>query len=96
MLRRFARSGVSALEIRPETGRTHQIRVHLASSGMPIVGDPIYGKGADTFGLAWPALHAAVLGFVHPRSGTRLRFESALPPELLALVERLVAREVPA
>jgi 23S rRNA pseudouridine1911/1915/1917 synthase len=93
IVRRFARAGVSELEVRPETGRTHQIRVHLAASGMPILGDPVYGGGADELGLARPALHAAVLGFVHPRSGVRLRLESALPPDLLAVIEQLAARE---
>lgn len=93
VVRRFARSGVTELEVRPETGRTHQIRVHLAASGMPILGDSVYGRTAEQFGLSRPALHAAVLGFVHPRSGARLRFESVLPPDLEAVVAQLCARE---
>jgi len=94
--RRFARSGCAELEVRPETGRTHQIRVHLASAGMPIVGDPVYGgraSGAACAGLARPALHAALLGFRHPRSGVALRFEAPLPPDMGACLAALVARE---
>ena len=89
---RFPAHGCALLEVRPETGRTHQIRVHLASVGMPIVGDPVYGRtrpGAAP--LARPALHAAVLGFTHPRTGERLRFEAPLPGDLRALLARLAA-----
>ena len=82
-------SGVARLEVRPETGRTHQIRVHLASQGLPILGDPVYGRARAGVpaghSLARPALHAFVLGFVHPLSGERLRFEAPPPAELLAL-----------
>ncbi len=77
-----------------ETGRTHQIRVHLASKGSPCLGDPVYGSSApvhavreiiDEAGLARQALHAAVLGFVHPVTGERLRFETPLPADMAAL-----------
>jgi 23S rRNA pseudouridine1911/1915/1917 synthase len=89
--RRFPRAGVALLEVRPGTGRTHQIRVHLSASGLPIVGDGVYGRGVEQLGLARPALHAAVLGFTHPRSGERLRFEAPLPADFtaaLAIAER--------
>ncbi|MBW2724158.1 MAG: RluA family pseudouridine synthase [Deltaproteobacteria bacterium] len=97
---RYPASGISRLEIRPETGRTHQIRVHLSSVGMPIVGDPVYGRQRDKkrgqgfrIELERPALHAARLGFSHPRSGDRLDFEAPLPEDLAALLQQLEAFE---
>jgi len=79
---------------RLETGRTHQIRVHLASKGTPCLGDPTYGSGPPAevvraaireAGLTRQALHAAVLGFVHPVTGETLRFESPLPADMARL-----------
>jgi 23S rRNA pseudouridine1911/1915/1917 synthase len=63
------------------TGRTHQIRVHLASRGHPLIGDSLYG-GASAFGLERQGLHAAQLGFAHPIKGRRLQFECPLPVDL--------------
>jgi 23S rRNA pseudouridine1911/1915/1917 synthase len=88
VLRRFPRAERSWLAVHPETGRTHQIRVHLAAAGLPIVGDPVYGRAVAS-GLPRPALHAARLGFSHPRSGERLRFEAELPEDLAALLAEL-------
>ena len=77
-----------------ETGRTHQIRVHLSHRGAPCLGDPLYGSGPPAApvreamtaaGLHRQALHAAVLGFVHPLTGEALRFETPLPPDMAAL-----------
>jgi 23S rRNA pseudouridine1911/1915/1917 synthase len=92
--RRFPASGVILLEVRPKTGRTHQIRVHLAATGLPIVGDTVYGRARGrSFQIARPALHAAVLGFDHPRSGERQRFEAPLPADFAELVDTLEQRE---
>lgn len=90
VLRRFREARTSELEIRPETGRTHQIRVHLSAAGLPLVGDATYGRarGRDA-ALGRPALHAAHLGFEHPRTGRRLRFEAPLPEDLLAWIADL-------
>lgn len=89
---RDPKRGIAELEIRPETGRTHQIRVHLASAGLPIVGDVVYGRArGEDAQLGRPALHAARLGFVHPRSSERLRFEAPLPPDLAALAASLAS-----
>jgi len=94
VLRRFYHSERSWLAIRPETGRTHQIRVHLAAAGLPLVGDTVYGRGRRSAeALDRPALHARVLGFVHPRSGEWLRFEAPLPPDLAQLLADLEGRE---
>ena len=85
---------------RLHTGRTHQIRVHLASKGAPCLGDPVYGSGAparpvreaiEAAGLRRQALHAAVLGFVHPVTGRALRFETP-PPADMAALEAALAR----
>ncbi len=81
-----------------ETGRTHQIRVHLASVGAPCLGDPLYGSGPPAgsvraaivdAGLTRQALHAAVLGFRHPITGETMRFESPLPADMADLQARL-------
>jgi 23S rRNA pseudouridine1911/1915/1917 synthase len=93
---RFPKSGRSLLEVRPETGRTHQIRVHLAAAGLPIAGDPVYGgrgRARTEPGLERPALHARVLGIAHPRSGERLRFEAELPEDMRARLAVLSQRE---
>ena len=83
---------ISLIKLNLKTGRTHQIRVHLAAAGWPIVGDPVYGtKGRSTPGSEFgrPALHAERLGFTHPRSGARLRFEAPLPVDLADLLAKL-------
>ena len=78
---------VSRLECRLETGRTHQIRVHLDSIGHPLLGDPLYGQRRPTLGLQRPFLHAAELAFDHPGTGARVTYESPLAPDLAAWLE---------
>jgi 23S rRNA pseudouridine1911/1915/1917 synthase len=84
---------VTLLRCRLETGRTHQIRVHMQAIGHPVVGDPAY-RGVQPgrelgLGSRRPFLHAALLGFEHPASGERLRFVSPLPADLRAALDRL-------
>jgi len=77
----------SLLEVRLETGRTHQIRVHLEAIELPIAGDPVYGVAGD-LGLERQFLHAAALAFTHPFSGEPIEVESPLPLDLGAALER--------
>jgi 23S rRNA pseudouridine1911/1915/1917 synthase len=80
-------SGATVLEVSLRTGRTHQIRVHLASIGHPIIGDAVYGRPDPTLGR--PALHAMRLRLRHPGDGTERAYESAIPAELVAAADRL-------
>jgi 23S rRNA pseudouridine1911/1915/1917 synthase len=84
-------AGATVLELSLRTGRTHQIRVHLASIGHPIIGDGVYGRPDALLGR--PALHAMRLRLVHPVDGTERTFDSPLPPELVAARDRLRSPE---
>ncbi len=77
------------LEVRPHTGRTHQIRVHLAWLGYPVVGDRVYGQRRQTLLPDRHFLHARELAFTHPVTGEKLALSAPLPPELTALLDRL-------
>lgn len=87
VLERFG--AYTLVECRLETGRTHQIRVHMAYIGHPVVGDPVYGPRKSPFALAGQALHAAVLGFCHPRTGEYMEFAAPLPEYLEQLIKDL-------
>jgi 23S rRNA pseudouridine1911/1915/1917 synthase len=88
VVEQFARGAL--IELRLHTGRTHQIRVHMKHIGHPLFGDAMYGDAeADAAWIGRQALHAKLLGFVHPRTGEKMRFESALPQDMAGLVERL-------
>ncbi|HEY9547998.1 MAG TPA: RluA family pseudouridine synthase, partial [Kiloniellaceae bacterium] len=104
VLKSFQNGRVSLLECRLRTGRTHQIRVHLAELGHPLLGDPLYGRAgtgsrrarllperaqAALAALGRQALHARTLGFRHPVSGDDLRFESELPADIQGLIRSL-------
>jgi 23S rRNA pseudouridine1911/1915/1917 synthase len=82
---------LSLVQLKLETGRTHQIRVHCAAIGHPIVGDRAYGGGRPALGMPRQALHAARLRFVHPITGKAMSFIAPWPEDFAALVERLRA-----
>ena len=105
VLERYPHQGAGLVECRLETGRTHQIRVHLASIGSPLLGDDVYGSGHRTkaarlepdaaaalAALGRQALHAASLGFAHPRSGEAMMFESEPPKAFAELIRALGTR----
>jgi 23S rRNA pseudouridine1911/1915/1917 synthase len=79
--------GRALLDVRLETGRTHQIRVHLEAIELPVSGDPLYGEAGD-LGLERQFLHAHRLVFSHPLTGEPIELESPLPPDLAAALER--------
>lgn len=77
------------IECRLETGRTHQIRVHMASIGHPLLGDEVYGRGKNGFDCQGQCLHAMTLGFCHPVSGTYIEVDAPLPDYFIRLLEKL-------
>lgn len=85
--------GFTHLRCRLETGRTHQIRVHLAYLGHPVAGDELYGPKKAIKRLEGQCLHARALGFVHPITGEHLYFESPLPPYFTSFLKTLKPRE---
>ncbi len=87
-----AKDGYTLVHLVPETGRTHQLRVHLAHLGTPIVGDELYGTSSSL--IARHALHAATLAFPSPVSGETVRVFAPFPSDMAALIENLFGREV--
>ena len=89
VLKRY--DGFTLLELKIETGRTHQIRVHMAEIGYPIVGDTVYSNGKNPFNITGQMLHAAKLEFVHPATNEKVTFEAPLPEyfsNVLKMLER--------
>jgi 23S rRNA pseudouridine1911/1915/1917 synthase len=86
---RHLRASATLIEVRTETGRTHQIRAHFKAIGCPVAGDKLYGRRLNRLNAPRLFLHAAKLGFTHPTTGKRLEFESPLPPDLAETIERL-------
>jgi len=87
VLERYA--GATLVEIKLNTGRTHQIRVHMAGLGHPIVGDRIYGDPRSKIKFGRQALHAGFLGFRHPITGNKMEFQAELPKDMRKLVDKL-------
>lgn len=85
--------GYTHVRCRLETGRTHQIRVHLASIGHPVAGDEIYGNKGDKSGIKGQCLHARRLNFVHPTTHVLMMVESKLPPYFQAFLDKLARQE---
>lgn len=77
------------IELKLETGRTHQIRVHMSYIGFPILGDEVYGRGKNEYGIEGQVLHARELEFVHPVTGENMRFEAPLPEYFQKLLNEL-------
>ena len=80
--------GFTHLRLRLETGRTHQIRVHMAYIGHPVAGDEVYGPKKVITELNGQCLHAKKVGFVHPRTGEYMEFDSGLPPYFISFLQR--------
>ncbi|KMT21439.1 RluA family pseudouridine synthase [Clostridium cylindrosporum] len=87
VIERFQRN--TLIEARLETGRTHQIRVHMAHLGYPLVGDPVYGFKKQKFNIKGQALHARTLGFMHPRTGEYVEFSSDIPDDFKRVLSRI-------
>ncbi len=84
--------GFTHLRLKLETGRTHQIRVHMAYLGHPVAGDPVYGPKKPEPGLFGQCLHARIIGFIHPSTGEYMEFDSGLPPYFTEFLDRLRRR----
>ena len=93
VLERFRKSGYTLVQATLETGRTHQIRVHMAYIGHPLLGDEIYSKGHNEFGIKGQMLHAKVLGFIHPVTSKYVEFEHDEPEEFKKVLTILKERE---
>lgn len=93
VLRRYYSSNVTLVEATLETGRTHQIRVHMSSIGHPLVGDEVYGSKDTKFDVHGQMLHAKILGFIHPTTNNYIEFDSKLPDYFEKILEKLENKE---
>ena len=93
VLRRYYSSNVTLVEATLETGRTHQIRVHMSSIGHPLVGDEVYGSKDTKFAVHGQMLHAKILGFIHPTTNNYIEFDSKLPDYFEKILEKLENKE---
>ena len=82
-------NGYTYMAFQLETGRTHQIRVHMASLGHPLLGDTVYGSSKNPYHLQGQALHAMILGFIHPVTGEYMEFEAPIPEYFSKLLDKL-------
>lgn len=82
-------NGYDHVRVKLETGRTHQIRVHMAALGHPVAGDTVYGSSKPIPGLEGQCLHARTVGFVHPQTGEYMEFTSELPPYFTAFLQKI-------
>ena len=81
--------GASFMEFELETGRTHQIRVHMASISHPLLGDTVYGNSKNPYKLQGQALHARTIGFIHPTTGEYIEVSAPIPEYMTELVRKL-------
>ena len=88
VLERFPNEGITLLEIKIETGRTHQIRVHLSNIGYPVLGDDVYSNGKNRWGIKGQCLHAKSLEFNHPITGKHMYIEAPLPEYLNQIITK--------
>ncbi|MEG2645481.1 MAG: RluA family pseudouridine synthase [Clostridia bacterium] len=93
VLERFYSSNTTLVEAELKTGRTHQIRVHMAYIGHPLVGDLVYGKKDPKFKIEGQLLHAKVLGIIHPSTGKYMEFVKEIPQEFEDIIKKLKAKE---
>lgn len=93
VLKRYYMSNVSVIKATLETGRTHQIRVHMSYINHPLLGDEVYGKKDNMFKISGQMLHAKLLGFNHPSTGKYVEFESKLPNYFCEVLEKLEKKE---
>ena len=93
VIERFLKSNVTLLEVKIETGRTHQIRVHLSEIGYPIIGDAVYSKGKNEWNIQGQCLHAKSLKFKHPTTNKEMKIEAPLPEYLKEVIKQCQKRE---